>query len=177
MEIYEALIKDHRKLQGLLDRLVTMSDADESQRAKILEQVRDELVPHSRAEEAVFYNSMREIDMTKAMAWHGYEEHMMAETLLRSLQAADKIDAGWTVIANKLRDALNHHIEEEESEMIPAAKQLFTREEAVVMADVFEKMKPEVREEGFMQTTLDMVANMMPTRLAASLRTFTMNPK
>jgi hypothetical protein len=38
-------------------------------------------------------------------------------------------------------------------------------------------MKPEVEEEGFLRTTLDMVANLMPPRFAASLRTFTFNPR
>ena len=41
------------------------------------------------------------------------------------------------------------------------------------MCEAFEGMKPEVRDSGIMQTTLDMIANIMPARLAAPLRTFT----
>ena len=174
MEIYEALITDHRKLQDTLDRLVALNEGDEETRHELIQQVRDELIPHSRAEEAVFYNSIRAINTAQDLAWHGYEEHMMAEGLLRTLQGADKINAEWKAIANKLRDALNHHIKEEEEEMIPVAQQLFTKEEAEVMAEAFEEMKPEVRESGIMQTTLDMIANIMPARLAAPLRTFTL---
>lgn len=173
MQIYEALVNDHRKLQGILDRLVALNEGDEEMRHELVGQVRDELIPHSRAEEAVFYNSIRAINTAKDMAWHGYEEHMMAETLLRTLQTADKIDVEWKAVANKLRDALNHHIKEEEEEMIPAAKQLFTAQEAEVMAEAFEEMKPEILDSGIMQTTLDMIANIMPARLAAPLRSFT----
>ena len=92
MQIYEALINDHRKLQGILDRLVALNEGDEDQRQEMITQVRDELIPHSRAEEAVFYNSIRAINTAQDLAWHGYEEHMLAESLLRTLQAADKIE-------------------------------------------------------------------------------------
>ena len=107
---------------------------------------------------------------------HGYQEHMEAETLLRTLQAADKIDAAWKQTAQKLKKALEHHIEEEEGKIFNVAQHLFTEEEAVMMAEAFEQLKPEVREEGFLRTTIDMVANLMPPRFAASLRTMTLNP-
>lgn len=173
MQIYEALINDHRKLQDILDRLVALNEGDEDKRHELIGQVRDELIPHSRAEEAVFYNSIRAISTAQDLAWHGYEEHMLAESLLRTLQAADKIDIEWKGGAKKLRDALNHHIKEEEEQMIPVAQQLFTKEEAEVMCEAFEEMKPEVRDSGIVQSTLDMIANIMPARLAAPLRTFT----
>ena len=99
MQIYEALIKDHRKVQDLMSQLVNLSAEEEEIRHELVEKVRDELIPHSRAEEAVFYNSIRAINTAKDMVWHGYEEHIMAETLLRTLQGADKIDAGWKATA------------------------------------------------------------------------------
>ena len=174
MQIYDALITDHRKVQDLMNQLVNLAEGDEEIRHELVQKVRDELIPHSRAEEAVFYNSIRAINTAQDLVWHGYEEHMMAESLLRSLQAAEKIDAGWKAIARKLQTALNHHINEEEEKIIPVAKQLFTPQEAAVMGQAFEKMKPEVREEGFVQTTLDMIANLLPPRLAGPLRTFTL---
>lgn len=173
MQIYEALVNDHRKVQDLLSMLVNLTDKDEEVRHELIQKIRDELIPHSRAEEAVFYNSIRAINTAQDLVWHGYEEHMQAETLLRTLQAADKIDAQWKQVAQKLQQALNHHIEEEEERIIPVAKQLFTEDEAEVMCEAFEEMKPEVRESGIVQTTLDMIANMMPPRLAAPLRTYT----
>lgn len=172
MRIYEALIEDHNKVKDLLARLVALNEGDEEERKSLIEQIRDELVPHARAEEAVFYNSIRAINTAQDLVWHGYEEHMEAEALLRTLQAADKIDADSKKIAKKLKDAVEHHIKEEEERIIPVAQQLFTDQEAEVMAEAFEEMKPDVKEGNIMQTTLDMVANMMPPRLAAPLRSF-----
>ncbi|MBX3022268.1 MAG: hemerythrin domain-containing protein [Bdellovibrionales bacterium] len=174
MDIYQALVKDHRKVQDLLNVLVNLDESDSDVRKELTDKIRDELIPHSRAEEAVFYNSIRAINTAQDLVWHGYEEHMQAEALLRTLQAAEKIDVGFKKTAEKLREALNHHIQEEEERIIPVARQLFTEDEARVMCEAFEEMKPEVREEGIVQTTLDMIANMMPPRLAAPLRTFTL---
>lgn len=172
MTIYDALKKDHRKVQGLLDRLVALKEGQEDERATLIEEIRDELIPHARAEEAVFYNSIRAVNTAKDLIWHGYEEHMMAETLLRTLQVAAKIDVEWTKGAQKLRAAINHHIEEEETRIFPVAQQLFTQDEARVMAEAFEEMKPGVKEGGFMKSTLDLVANLLPPRLAEPLRSF-----
>ena len=170
MTIYEALKTDHRKVQGLLEELVTLDEGGESRRSSLIGKIRDELIPHARAEEAVFYNSIRAVDTEKAIIAHGYQEHVMAETLLRTLQVADKIDVGWQATAKKLKSALDHHISEEEGEIFTAAKKLFTTEEAEVIGDTFQKMKPKIKEESLMETTLDMVVNMMPPRISEALR-------
>jgi hemerythrin superfamily protein len=172
MQIYDALMKDHRKVEGLLANLVTIKDGDFKRRDELVQKIRDELIPHARAEEAVFYNSIRAVDTAKDLVWHGYAEHMEAEALLRTLQAAEKIDVGFKNTAQKLKDAVTHHIQEEETEIMPVARRLFTDEEAVAMSEAFEQMKPEVREGGVLQSTIDLIANVMPPRLAAPLRTF-----
>lgn len=176
MLIYEALKTDHDTLKPLLARLVNASEESDESRSDLIKQIRDELIPHSRAEEAVFYNSLRQIDEVKDLAWHGYGEHAEAESMLRTLQVMDKVDADFTAIAKKLKQALEHHIAEEEGKIFSAAKQVLAPEEAEAMADAFEQLKSEVKEESFMQTTLDMIANMMPQRFADRLRAFNHRP-
>ena len=44
------------------------------------------------------------------------------------------------------------------------------------MCEAFEEMKPEVKEGGIVKSTLDMIANMMPARLAAPLRSYLYRP-
>jgi hemerythrin-like domain-containing protein len=172
MLIYEALKKDHDKLKSLLNRLVNLPEDEVDEREELITKVRDELVPHSRAEESVFYNSIRSIATAKELILHGYEEHMMAEGLLRTLQLKDAMEADWRKTAQKLKAAIEHHINTEETEIFDAAKQLFTHQEAEMMAEAFEQLKPEVREGSFVQNTLDMIANLMPPRFAAPMRTF-----
>jgi hemerythrin superfamily protein len=176
MQIYDALKKDHEELKLLLNELVMLNENEDDRRHSLLQEIRDEIVPHARAEESVFYNSLRSLDAAKDIVMHSYKEHMEAETMLRTLQAQDKMDLSWKDTAKKFREAILHHIQEEEGKIFNVAKQLFTEEEAVMMSEAFEKLKPEVREEGFMKNTFDMIANLMPARFAAAIRAKTYQP-
>jgi len=164
MMIYDLLKKDHDEVKLLLDQLVALDENDQGAREVLITQIRDALIPHSRAEESVFYNSLRGFESTKDEAIHGYKEHMEAEGHLRMLQIRDKIDVEWKETARKLKSALEHHILEEEGTMFNLARQLFTPEEAEMMGQSFESLKPEIKEEGIIGTTWDMVANLMPPR-------------
>jgi hypothetical protein len=173
MLIYDLLKKDHETLKGLLSELVNLNKEQHERRSALIDKIRDELVPHARAEEAVFYNSLREIDMAKDLAWHGYEEHVEAETLLRTLQVMDMANLEWKKTAQKLKSAIEHHISEEEGKIFSAARQLFIDEEAEAMGEAFERMKSDVAEGSFVQNSVEMIANMMPARLSRAVRSFT----
>lgn len=171
MQIYETLKSDHDAVKQLLNELVALKEGDEY-RGDLISQIRDELIPHARAEEAVFYNSLRSIEAARDLIMHSYQEHMEAEALLRTLQVKDKIDADWRSTAAKLREAVLHHTQEEEGKIFGAAQQLFSEEEAEMMGEAFEKLKEDVRDESFLTTTLEMVANLMPPRLSKVLGNF-----
>jgi hemerythrin-like domain-containing protein len=171
MEIYEALKKDHEELKLLLSELVSLRE-DDDYRFILIEEIRNMLVPHSRAEESVFYNTMRAVNADKKIVMHGFQEHLEAETLLRTIQVMDKLNVEWKGVAKKLKEGVEHHIKEEETEIFSEARSIFSREEAVMMGEAFEQLKPKVEQEGFMKNTLDMVVNMMPPRLADKIRNF-----
>lgn len=169
MEIYEALKRDHEQVKELLDELVSLRNDDEY-RYVLIEEIRNALIPHSRAEESIFYNTLRAVNADKKTVFHGFQEHLEAETLLRTLQLMDKVNMDWKVTAEKLRDAILHHVETEESTIFAEARAAFSSEEAVAMCEAFEQLKPKVEQEGFVKNTMDMVINMMPPRLADKIR-------
>jgi hemerythrin-like domain-containing protein len=171
MDIYSELKKDHDKIKPMLEKLVSASEMNEDTKT-LLGQIRDELVPHARAEEAVFYNSLREIQGCKELVRHSYNEHMKAETILRTLQGMAAINVEWTAAAKKLKEELEHHIAEEEGKIFTAARQALLDEESKQMANAFKRMKPEIKDQGMMKDTLDMVANLMPNRFQDKVRNF-----
>jgi hemerythrin-like domain-containing protein len=170
MHIFEALMKDHKKLKELLKELVSLKDDDFESRNNLVQDIRDELVPHSRAEEAVFYDSLRALDADKKVIMHGFTEHMEAEALLRLLQVEEKAHLGWKATARKLKDAVEHHIHEEEKDIFATARTVLTAEEAKKLGELFENLKPQIREEGFLKNSVELVVNMMPVRLAAAVK-------
>jgi hemerythrin-like domain-containing protein len=177
MLIYDALKKDHEKVKGLLNQLIALDEDDDDTRESLVMQLRDDLIPHARAEESVFYNSLRTFESAKDVGLHGYKEHMEAESLLRMLQIQDKMDMGWKDTARKLKEALEHHIQEEEGKMFSLARSLFSDEEAEMMGKSFESLKPEIKEENIVETTWDMVANLMPPRFKNRFKDLNKHPQ
>lgn len=169
MEIYEVLKRDHEELKQMLSELVSLNENDDY-RFILIEEIRVALVPHSRAEEALFYNTLRAVNADKSVVIHGYKEHLEAESLLRALQVMDKMDLSWKATAEKLQDAVTHHIRDEETDIFEEARNVFTSEEAILMAQAFEEMKEKVESEGVGKTTVDMFINMMPPRFADKIR-------
>ena len=164
MQIYEVLKKDHEKVKALLTELVGL-DNESPRRKQLVAQIRDELIPHARAEEAVLYNCLREVEIVKDEARHAYKEHMEAESLLRALQVAENIPGAWKKLALKLKEGIEHHIQEEESNLFALAQGVVSDEEATEMCSSFEAMKAKVKDENFFQTTIDMMANLIPPGL------------
>jgi hemerythrin superfamily protein len=170
MSIFEHLKSDHRKVQSLLDRLVSSSEKETEGWKKLVDEIRDELIPHSRAEEAVFYNSIRDLDPGNTEVRHAFAEHLKAETNLRALQAMKAIDVNWTALAKQLREDVMHHVSEEEQKIFPIARRLFSEEEADGIGKAFQEMKPAIRDQSMLKTTLELVTNLLPTRLVDSFR-------
>jgi hypothetical protein len=172
LTIYEALSKDHREFERLLDELVEASKADDDKWKDILDELRRGVIAHAHAEEAVFYNSLRAADQGKDLVRHSYTEHAMAETELRSLGAAKLIDANWTTMMEKLKEDLEHHIEEEESRIYGEGYKVFSEEEAIQLGTAFERMKAENMKDGdsMVASTIELVANLLPPRLTDAFR-------
>src|SRR5262249_48174379 len=117
MLIYDELKKDHRKVLALADQLTQSEGKSRAERKKMVQEILDELVPHSRDEEAVFYNVLRALDKEDKILAHSFQEHMEVEALLRTLKAAETIDLHWKTGARKVKEGLSHHIEAEETRL------------------------------------------------------------
>jgi hemerythrin superfamily protein len=169
MDIYQALKNDHDELKDVLNDLCSLRD-DDDYRFTLIDQVRDLLVPHSRAEESVFYNTLRSINADGTLKGHSFSEHLVAENLLRTLQGLDKMDGAWKGIAEKLKDTVVDHIEHEETDVFAEARSVLSPQEADSICQAFESLKAKVKEQGMLKNTFDMVVNMMPPRFADKVR-------
>jgi hemerythrin superfamily protein len=172
MKIYEALSKDHRRFELLLEALLAASQEKEERWKPILDELRRGVISHAHAEEAVLYNALRDANEGKDLVMHSYAEHAMAETELRALGAAKLIDTTWTSMVEKLRKDLLHHIREEETRVFEAARRVFSEAEAEQLGEAFERMKVQMAKDGdsMIASTIDLVANLLPPRLTSSFR-------
>ena len=153
----------------MLNDLIKL-DQDDEYRFILMQEIKNALIPHSRAEESVFYNAIRAVDADKSVVAHSYQEHLEAETMLRTLLVKDKTNLDWRSTAKKLQQALEHHISEEEGRVFAEARKIFTPQEAESIGQAFEKLKPTFVGDGVVKNTIDIVINMLPPRLANGIR-------
>ena len=115
------LKKDHDTVKGLFDEFA--SAATPARKEDIIDQAVTALKLHAILEEELFYPAVRAHVGSKVMN-EADEEHHVAKVLIaeldRSARNNDHRDAKFTVLAESVR----HHIKEEESEMLPKAKEL-----------------------------------------------------
>ncbi len=145
MDIYERLIKDHEKQKKLANRIMeTSGNSDE--RRRLFEQFKAEAVSHANAEEQTLYAVLIEDPNSQEQARHSVSEHQDADELINELSDMDMSSAGWIQKFEKLKDELEHHIEEEEQDVFKLAKGLVSGADATEMSRMFDKRKQQEEE-------------------------------
>ena len=165
MLIYDVLKKDHEDARGLLARLMAAVTVPEKQ--DLVAQLRMELIPHARAEEKIFYDTLGAFAETEDLAIEGGEDHELIEVLLDELQALGPAHEGWHMKAAGLKETIERHIEHEESVLFEHARQVLAPEEAQMMAEAFRNLKQSVSDGSYDEIAVESmaaVAKFMPAR-------------
>ena len=113
MTIFEAIRKDHDVQRNLLNKLVETS-GDTKERTTIFKQVKAELKVHADAEERYFYKPLISDDMMQEHSRHGIAEHHEIDELIETLDNTDQDASSWLRTAKKLKEKVEHHLEDEE---------------------------------------------------------------
>jgi hemerythrin-like domain-containing protein len=140
-----ALLKeDHEKVRELLGELEKTTAKATGRRQTLLKTIEQELKVHTKIEEEIFYPAFRdaaEKQDDKKLYYEALEEHHVVDMVLPEIK---KLDAGSDEFAAKakvLKDLVEHHAEEEETEMFPRARKLMDREELVQLGQQLAQAK------------------------------------
>lgn len=172
MDIYTALKKDHLEMKTIVNELMSLNEEDDY-RFVLMTEIKRLLIAHSRAEEAIFYNTLRAIDLNKQDVFHGFKEHFECESLLETLIIMDELNVAWKKTGEKFRDLLFHHLDEEEQELFSDARKMLTADENESLGEVFLEYKKKYDGEGSVQGVFDLVVNLLPSSLADRVRDMT----
>ncbi len=127
------IMKDHRTMEELFDRLQSEPD----RRPRLLEEIEAILTAHSRAEEDEVYPAAAEAAGEGPEVRHGTEEHQEAEELLRKLKDCDPQGREFDRRCEEFVDAVKHHVEEEESDILPGLREAVGRKRAQELGRAF----------------------------------------
>jgi hemerythrin-like domain-containing protein len=144
-EITALILEDHKPLKKLIKIL---KDDEESfaKRKKAFEQFAPLLTIHAKSEERALYTRMKEEDELRVEGLEGDTEHHIADQLANEIKAISDEDE-FTAKAKVLAELVEHHIEEEEKEMLKEVRKEISLEERKEIGQDYLRLKEEVAAE------------------------------
>ena len=140
-DIYADLKRDHDKHRKMLAELGELK-GDGAKRRKLFESFRVEIAAHAAAEEESLYATMLGNPELRDEARHSVAEHKEVDDLIGEMMELDFASDEWESKFFHMRHRYEHHIEEEEEEMFPAAAKKLDNATEEKLAEVFEERKP-----------------------------------
>ena len=129
MNAFELLKQDHKKVSGIFEKLEPTTERAEKTREELFTQLKQELDVHAAIEEQIFYPAIKDADETHEITLEAFEEHAVVKTLLSELDAEPKDTEEWKAKLTVLKENVEHHVEEEETEMFPKARKVLSEEQ------------------------------------------------
>lgn len=128
---------DHREVKGLLTKL---ADTDEGpEREQLANELMTKLSAHMEMEESILYPPVKtnvgEDDEEEAEVEHGLAREGLAKMM-------SMLDApGFGAVVEMLKAGISHHVEEEETQILPELKEAISRDEWVALGDAIAQAK------------------------------------
>jgi hemerythrin superfamily protein len=141
------LKKDHETVRGLLGSLEKSAQKGGPRVAKLVTQIDNELKIHTTIEEEIFYPAFRDAVRSKEdkkMYFEALEEHHVVKLVLPEVDATGKGGPEFAAKAKVLKELVEHHAGEEEKEMFPEARKVFSRAQLQELGERLQQRKQEL---------------------------------
>jgi hemerythrin-like domain-containing protein len=128
---------DHREVKKLLTAL---ADSDEgAEREEMADQVNAALTLHMKIEESIVYPAVKE-HVGEEDEEEAEIEHGLAREGLAKMMSMTRVP-GFGAAVEMVKGGIEHHVEEEETELLPELKSSLPRAEWLAMGDAIAKAK------------------------------------
>ncbi|MFC5458862.1 hemerythrin domain-containing protein [Massilia niabensis] len=125
VDAVELLEKQHREVEAMFERFEKMTDRATVSKKKLADEICNALIMHATIEEEIFYPATREAsEETGDMVDEAVVEHASAKDLIAQIMEMDPGDDLYDAKVKVLSELVEHHVEEEEEEMFPKAREL-----------------------------------------------------
>lgn len=147
MDAFKLLESDHRKVEGIFEQLEPTTERAVKTREELFKKLKMELDIHTHIEETILYPVLKQVTETRDITFEGYEEHGVAKQLLLDMSETDVNTEVWTAKLKVLQESIEHHVEEEETEMFKEAREALTQQQIDELGEKLEAAKNELRAE------------------------------
>lgn len=133
--VVELIEKDHREVEELFSKFESTGDSS------IALTICDELDRHTAGEEnAVYPVVAAEVPGGKRIANEAIDEHKEARQMIGRIRRTED-PAHVAELVSELKQAIEHHVEEEESELLPKTREALGADRLDEMGRAFEAAK------------------------------------
>jgi hypothetical protein len=143
MDAITLLKTDHEKVAGIFEQLEPTTERAVKTREELFAKLQQELDVHAHIEETIFYPVLIQEAETRDITLEGIEEHHVIKTLLKELAAMQVDSEQWTAKLKVLKENVEHHVEEEESDMFKGARAVLSKEQLEDLGTRMEAAKKE----------------------------------
>jgi hypothetical protein len=141
------LKKDHATVKQLLSRMEKTTERGGARREQLLKEIEREIKIHTRIEEEIFYPAFKEAarKADEHIYWEAMEEHHVVDMVMPELKSSNVESEKFGAKAKVIKDLIEHHAEEEETEMFPKARTLMGAEELRDLGMRLQQRKKELK--------------------------------
>ena len=150
MDAIKMLKDDHSKMKDLLHEYASAGADAFKARQEIADRVFAELDVHTTLEEEIFYPAVRAKtdDGGRAHVAEGIEEHHIVKVLIAELKKLTPEDEVFTAKFKVLSENVEHHMKEEENELLPDAKKQLGHDGIEVLGEQMDARRRELETVG-----------------------------
>ena len=141
MDAITLLETDHRRFEELLKQGEETTERAVKGRTELLETITTELGVHELIEERLLYPALKKYPEARDIVLEGFEEHHVADLILKELHEVAKDDEQWGAKFKVLKESIEHHIQEEEGPMFRTARGVMSQEDLAALGRQMAKMK------------------------------------
>jgi hemerythrin superfamily protein len=144
-EFFDAIRKDHKEVNEILEQLKKTSNGSKKKREELFLELKKELVPHMEAEEHVLYPALKKSKEALEDVLESLEEHHVSEMVLKELASTPKDDETWKAKLSVFKDLVDHHVQEEEEKIFKDAEQYLGEDKLKGLFKSFKEEKEKVK--------------------------------
>jgi hemerythrin-like domain-containing protein len=123
MDVLTFLSDDHDEAKAVFKKL---EKAEGAAASKLWKQLSSMLRLHEELEETLFYPRLKKEEATSDIILEGYQEHHVMDVLIDEIGLLKPSDEEWAPKIKVLQENTEHHIEEEEGELFPRVRKLWS---------------------------------------------------
>ena len=133
MDVVDALVSHHAILRQLYQQFETNPD--------VFDEFIRNLVVHHTMEEKYFYDLLEGFAQAHRDALEAVNEHHIIELIIKDSERFPRDHERFSIKIEGLGEYTTHHLDEEEAQIFPMARQLFTAEDLNTLGRLFTEAK------------------------------------